>query len=117
MDSILTSVKKMLGITEEYEHFDPDIIIHINTAFSILNQLGYGPPSGFRIEDETTEWSEYLQDDANFNLIKDYIFLKVRVLFDPPSSSSLLEAINRQINEFEWRINAASDFKEGDISG
>lgn len=115
MDSILTSVKKLLGIAEDYDHFDPDIIMHINTAFSLLHQLGYGPEEGFRIEDETTEWSEYLQNDANLNLIKDYIFMKVRALFDPPSSSSLLDAINRQIAEFEWRINAVSDFKDGDI--
>lgn len=109
MTSILTSIKKLLGIPEEYTHFDQDIIIHINSVFSVLNQLGYGPENGFRIEDDAVEWNEYLQDDNNANMIKDYVYLKVKLLFDPPVSSALIEAINRQVNELEWRINNAYD--------
>ena len=91
MDSILTSIKKLLGIAEEYEHFDPDIVMYINSAFSVLTQLGVGPEEGFRIEDASI------------------IYLKVRLAFDPPLSSAVMEAINRQISELEWRINVTVD--------
>lgn len=111
MDSILTSIKKLLGIAEEYEHFDPDIIMHINSAFSVLTQLGVGPAEGFRIEDESTEWSEFLKDDLRLELVKTYIHLKVKLVFDPPSSSAVIESINRQITELEWRINVFVDPK------
>lgn len=111
MGSILISIKKLLGIPEEYTQFDQDIIIHINSVFAVLNQIGFGPIDGFRIEDDTTEWNEYLGEDNNVSMIRDYIYLKVRLLFDPPQSSALMDAINRQIGEFEWRINASSDFK------
>ena len=84
MDSILTSIKKLLGITEEYEHFDPDIVMHINSVFSVLTQLGVGPAEGFRIEDDGAEWSEFLQDDFRLEFVKTYIYLKVRLAFDPP---------------------------------
>lgn len=109
MDSILTSIKKLLGITEEYEHFDPDIIMHINSAFSVLTQLGVGPKQGFRIEDESTEWSEFLNDDLRIEFVKTYVHLKVKLVFDPPLSSAVLESINRQISELEWRINVSVD--------
>lgn len=109
MDSILTSIKKLLGITEEYEHFDPDIIMHINSAFSVLTQLGVGPKQGFRIEDESTEWSEFLNDNLRLEFVKTYVHLKVKLVFDPPLSSAVLESINRQISELEWRINISVD--------
>lgn len=118
MDSILTSIKKLLGITEEYEHFDPDIIMHINSAFSVLTQLGVGPKQGFRIEDESTEWSEFLNDNLRLEFVKTYVHLKVKLVFDPPLSSAVLESINRQISELEWRINVSvdpSDEPEGGI--
>lgn len=118
MDSILTSIKKLLGITEEYEHFDPDIIMHINSAFSVLTQLGVGPKQGFRIEDESTEWSEFLNDNLRLEFVKTYVHLKVKLVFDPPLSSAVLESINRQISELEWRINVSvdpSDEQEGGI--
>lgn len=111
MDSILVSIKKLLGITGEYEHFDPDIIMHINSAFSVLNQLGVGPEKGFRIDGEDAEWSEFLQDDPRLEFVKTYIFLKVKLGFDPPLSSAVLESINRQISELEWRINVSVDPK------
>lgn len=107
MDSILTSIKKLLGITEDYTHFDTDIVIHINSVFSILTQLGVGPPEGFYIQDKTTIWYEYISDPNKIEMVKSYMYLKVRLLFDPPSSSSVIEAFNKQISEFEWRLNVA----------
>lgn len=109
MDSILTSIKKMLGITEDYTHFDIDIVIHINSVFSVLTQLGVGPPEGFSIQDKTTVWNEYISDYSKLELVKSYMYLKVRLLFDPPASSAAIEAINKQISEFEWRLNVAAE--------
>ena len=109
MDSILTSVKKMLGIAEEYTHFDADLIMHINSVFMILAQLGVGPSEGFFIEDDTATWDEFIQDNKEINSVKSYVGLKVRLLFDPPSSSAAMEAANRLIEEFEWRLNLAAD--------
>lgn len=112
MESILTSIKKLLGITEEYEHFDIDIIMHINSAFSVLTQLGVGPEEGFHIEDDSTEWSEFLFEDTRLEMVKTYIYLKVRLAFDSTNlSSAVIESINRQINELEWRINVVVDPK------
>lgn len=109
MESILTSIKKLLGITEEYEHFDEDIIMHINSVFMILTQLGVGPPEGFRIEDKTATWNKFISDDVRFDSVKSYMHLKVKLLFDPPLSSAAIESMNRMINEFEWRINVAAE--------
>lgn len=106
MESILTSVKKMLGIAEDYEHFDADIIMHINSAFTVLSQLGVGPVDGFSIQDKTTTWDEYIPNQKNLNSVKSYLFLKVRLLFDPPTSSSVMDCMNRSISEYEWRLNA-----------
>ena len=108
MDSILTSIKKMLGIIEEDESFDIDIIIHINTAFSTLTQLGVGPKEGFAIRDKTTLWTEFV-DDIRLENVRSYIYLKVRQLFDPPTNSAVLDAISRQISELEWRMNVTAD--------
>ncbi len=109
MDSILTSIKKLLGIAEEYDHFDPDIIMHINTVFSVLTQLGVGPPSGFSITDKTAVWSDYEKSDSRLEMLKSYMYLKVKLLFDPPLGTASIEAINRQISELEWRINVTAD--------
>lgn len=109
MDSILTSIKKLLGITEEYEHFDMDLIIHINSVFMILKQLGVGPEEGFSITGKTETWNDYLSDPSKIELVKSYIYLKVKLIFDPPLGSAVMEAINRQISEFEWRLNAEVD--------
>jgi hypothetical protein len=108
MDSILTSIKKLLGITEDYEQFDTDIIIHINSAFSVLAQLGVGPVSGFSIEDSSAVWSDFV-DDSRLEMIKSYIYFKVRLAFDPPTSSAAMQAINEQISELTWRLNVAVD--------
>lgn len=109
MESILTSIKKMLGITEEYEHFDADLVMHINSVFSILTQLGVGPTEGFVINDKTAAWSDFISNDAALQLVKSYVYLKVRLLFDPPLGSGVIESINRQISEFEWRLNVTVD--------
>lgn len=104
--SILNSVKKAIGITPEYDVFDPDIIMHINSVFMILAQMGVGSAKGFRIEDSTTEWTDFLSnEDENFESVKSYICMKVRLLFDPPSSSTHMECIKQLISEFEWRLN------------
>jgi hypothetical protein len=104
-DSILTSVKKMLGIAEEYEHFDADLLMHINSVFSILHQLGVGPADGFMIEDKSSIWSDFISDESKYMLAKSYMFLKVKLLFDPPLSSAVLECYKTQISEYEWRLN------------
>lgn len=109
MDSILTSIKKLLGITEEYDHFDPDIIMHINSVFSVLTQLGVGPASGFSISDKTAVWSDFVDTDSRLEMLKSYMYLKVKLLFDPPLGTASIEAINRQISELEWRINVTVD--------
>ena len=112
MESILTSIKKLLGITEDYTHFDNDIIMHINTVFLNLAQLGVGPENGFSIEDESTEWTDFLTADHKlFEAAKSYVYLKVRLLFDPPTSSAVMEAINRNISEIEWRLTVAAEPK------
>ena len=109
MDSILTSVKKMLGITAEYTHFDSDIIIHINSVFMILNQLGVGPKEGFSISSDVETWDEFTNDNLTIESVKSYMYLKVGLLFDPPTSSNVLDARNRLVSELEWRLNAIAD--------
>ena len=109
MESILTSVKKMLGIVEEYEHFDADLIMHINSVLSILTQLGVGPSEGFSIKDKTATWNDFLSDSKNLESVKSYVYLKVRLIFDPPLTSSVSEAINRMISELEWRLSVTAD--------
>jgi hypothetical protein len=104
-NSILISTKKVLGIGESYTAFDPDIIMFINTSFSSLAQLGVGEDDGFFIQDETSEWSELGLPDKQLHMVKSFVFLKCRVLFDPPGTSFLLEAMDNQIKEFEWRLN------------
>lgn len=108
-ESILTSVKKLLGIDESYTHFDPDLIMHINSVFSVLTQIGVGPANGFSITGKNETWSDFIGKDSNrFSLVKSYMHLKVKLLFDPPLSSAAIESINRQIGEFEWRLSVAA---------
>lgn len=110
MDSILTSIKKLLGIEEDYVHFDPDIIMHINSTLATLTQLGVGPILGFTVTDKTQTWEDYLGDDlSKFESVKTYVYLRVRLIFDPPQSSSVLESINKLISEFEWRLNVSTE--------
>lgn len=109
MDSILTSVKKLLGISAEYEPFDAEIVTHINSVFSTLNQLGVGPPEGFMIMDEDATWSDFLPAGQQLECVKTYMYQKVRLIFDPPASAATLQALERQIAEWEWRLNVAVD--------
>ena len=110
MESILTSIKKMLGIAEEYEQFDADIIMHINSVFTTLTQLGVGPSEGFYIEDDMAIWMDFIPDLTKLQAVKSYIYLKVKLLFDPASlGSATLAAYERQIQELEWRLNVAAE--------
>lgn len=111
MESILTSIKKILGITEEYTHFDQDIIMHINSVFMVLTQIGIGPSEGFFIEDDSATWDDFLQEDKTIEAVKSYMGLKVQLLFDPPLSSSVMESKKRLIDEFEWRLNVQAESK------
>jgi hypothetical protein len=103
--SILTSTKKILGIAEDYTVWDLDIITHINSAFSTLTQLGVGPAAGFMIEDATAEWNDFILDDMQLNSVKTYIYLRVRLLFDPPTTSYAITAMEDQVKQLEWRLN------------
>lgn len=110
MDSILTTIKKLLGIEENYTHFDTDIIIGINSAFSTLHQLGVGPSGGFKITGATENWDEFLEDKTNIESVKTYVYFKVKLMFDSTSmGSATLASIERQISEYEWRLNVAAD--------
>lgn len=111
MESILTSVKKLLGIAKEYTHFDADLIMHINSVFLILNQLGVGPEEPFFIEDDSAYWEDFVEF-GSIDLVKSYIGLKVKLLFDPPISSAAMDSANRMISEFEWRLTVAAESKE-----
>jgi hypothetical protein len=105
-ESILTSTKAILGLDSSYTAFDLDVITHINAAFSTLNQLGVGPELGFFIEDATPVWSDFTDLPPNqMHMVKTYVYLKVRSLFDPPTTSFAIEAMNKQLAEYEWRLN------------
>lgn len=116
MESILTSIKKLLGITEEYTHFDADIIMHINTVFLNLTQIGVGPAEGFFIEDKTSEWAEFTDDAVQLQAVKTYMYLKVKLLFDPPLSSTVIESMNRTIAELEWRLRLVAESMSEEIT-
>ena len=102
-DSILDTIKKLLGPTQEYTYFDQDIIIHINTAIMHLTDIGVGPKSSKEV------WSDFIKDIKQFEAVKTYIYLKVKLIFDPPLSSSVIELFEKQISEIEWRLNSRVD--------
>lgn len=108
--SVLNSIKKILGISENYTAFDIDVIMHINSVFSVLSQMGIGPSDGFFIDDSLTEWPDFILD-SDYNLIKSYMYLKVRMLFDPPQNSFMISAIEKQIQEYEWRLSTFREWK------
>lgn len=112
MESILTSIKKLLGIAEEYKHFDADLIMHINSVFLTLTQLGVGPEEGFYIEDDSVEWTDFIPDRNKLQAVKSYMYLSVKLLFDPPLSSSALAMYERQIDQFVWRLNVDAESSE-----
>lgn len=108
-ESILITVKKILGLAEDYTAFDLDVITHINSVFTTLTQLAVGPPAGFFIEDETAVWGDFITPEMNLNAVKTYIYLRVRLLFDPPTTAHLVTASQEQIRELEWRLNVQAD--------
>lgn len=119
MDSILNSVKKKLGIQEDYTHFDEDIIIDINSVFMILNQLGVGPDEPFTIEDEDSYWDDFI-DNTRIEAVKSYMYMRVRLMFDPPTSGFLVDSLKKQIDELEWRMLVQAEtpkLPEADMSG
>ena len=107
MESILTSIKKLLAIDEEYKQFDTDIIIHINTVMMALTQIGVGPSEGFAITDEYSTWEDFIGDKPYLNSVKSYMYLRVRLLFDPPLSSAAIDSMKKLADEFEWRLQVA----------
>jgi len=108
MESILTSIKKLLGIAEEHTDFDADLIMHINSVFSILTQIGVGPTEGFTISGESDKWEDFTTSNK-LEHIKTYMYLKVKLMFDPPLSSAVMESYNRTISELEWRISISGE--------
>lgn len=115
MDSILISIKKSLGMNPCYEDaFDTDLIMHINSAFSILTQLGVGPKEGFIIKSDEEVWADYTSS-SKLEMIKSYIMAKVKLVFDPPTNSSVSQIYQNYINEFEWRLNVAVDPEVQDV--
>lgn len=108
-DSILLTIKKLLGIGDDYKYFDEDIIIHINSVLMILNQLGIGPVTGFSISDESATWSDFVDNLSMLEAVRSYVYTKVRLLFDPPTSSFTITALENQIKELEWRLNVMAE--------
>ena len=109
MESILNTIKKLLGIDESYTQFDTDIIIHINSVFGVLFQLGVGQP--FSITSAAETWNDYLDDMERLQMVKTYMYMKVRLAFDPPTGS-MLDALKEQMAEYEWRLNVMVDSKD-----
>ena len=109
MDSILASVKRLLGIEEEYTHFDPEIILNINAALMTLMQLAVGPKQGFIVTDDTATWQDFIGDRTDMEAVKTLVYLKVRLTFDPPQMGYLVDAITKQIAELEWRLNIQAE--------
>lgn len=108
-DSILMTIRKLVCGNPYADHFDTDLLVHINACFAILNQLGVGPENGFVVTDETQSWSSYIADNYILNMVKTYVTLKVKKIFDPPLTSSVLEAMDKEISQLEWRLNVAVD--------
>jgi hypothetical protein len=106
--SILDSIKKNLGLDTDYTIFDPDITMHINSVFFSLQQLGVGPADGFAIEDNTANWDLYIGTDQ-INAVKSYVYIKVRLMFDPPATSFAIDSLAKQAEELEWRLNVQQE--------
>lgn len=107
-ESILKTIRKKVGADPDQDYFDSELISDINAAFAVLTQLGVGPSAGFSVQDETTLWSDFTGNE-NTGLIEGYVGNKVRLMFDPPTNSFLTEAIQKQIDEFEWRAYMDAD--------
>lgn len=111
-ESILLTIKKMLGLEDDYGAFDTDVIVGINSAIFVLTQLGIGPQGGFSIHGPGETWRELIGNAKNLEAVKSYIYIKTRLVFDPPTNSFLLDALNKQAQEFEWRLNVNAEHKE-----
>lgn len=109
MDSILNSIKKLLGIPIEQEHFDTDVIMHINSAFSDLWELGVGPEEAVKITNDNDSWELFTQEATNYENVKEYVYISVKLIFDPPLSSSVLAAYERKLKELEWRLTVKAE--------
>lgn len=114
-NSILNDIKKLLGIAPDYTNFDTDIIININSVFMILNQLGVGPKEGFKITGANETWDDYITEEDDLEAVKSYIWLKVKIVFDPPLNSTVMEAHKQMISEYEWRLNIQSEGGKSDV--
>ena len=108
-NSILQNTKKVLGIAPDYTVFDEDILMHINTTLGTLTQIGLGPAEGFRVQDADATWEDFLGDDLRLLSVKTYVYLRVRLLFDPPATSFTIEALERQLREIEWRLSVTRE--------
>lgn len=109
MESILTSIKKLIGLAEDDTSFDIDVIMHINSALNVLNQLGVGPAYGFSIKDSSAKWSDFLQDEKRLEMVKTYVYSKVKLAFDSSNmSSAAIESLKEIIKEYEWRIESGA---------
>lgn len=110
--SILNSIKQLLGMTEDYSPFDNELILHINSVFMILHNLGVGPDTPYKIVDSTNTWDEFTESKETIEAVKTYVYLKTRLIFDPPTSSIVLESYNSIISELEWRLNVIDNKEE-----
>ena len=110
--SILASIKKMLGLDESYAPFDTDIIVHINSALMVLTQMGVGPKEGFSINGYSEKWSDFLTNPTKLESAKTYVYLQVRMMFDPPTNSFVMDAMKRQSDELLWRLNVQAESTE-----
>ena len=117
-ESILKTIKQLIGCPDDFEQFDMDLTIHINSAFATLTHLGVGPKEGYRITGADNAWSEFEDDAQKLSLIKDYVYIKTRLLFDPPISGSLMDSLKEQLKEMEWRLYMLYDpISEDDEKG
>ena len=117
-ESILKTIKQLIGCPDDFEQFDLDLIVHINSAFATLTHLGVGPKEGYRIIGADNVWSEFEYDAQKLSLIKDYVYIKTRLLFDPPISGSLMDSLKEQLKEMEWRLYMLYDpISEDDEKG
>lgn len=112
MESILNSIKKLLGIPAEQDDFDIDVILHINSAFSDLYDIGVGPSEAFVIQDDNDVWESFTEGDMNYENVKQYVYISVKIVFDPPASSAHLTALQNKLKELEWKLQVKAESKQ-----
>lgn len=115
--SILNTIKRALGLEPDYDTYDLEVITHINSVFSTLQQLGVGTDEAYEIESADNKWEEFLENDKNLNAVKSYIFMRVKLIFDPPGNSFAVESLQKQVDQLEWRLNVYSEGKREDEQG